>query len=168
MLYLYSLALLNATLTVFKRPKTDRSCFCWITLLLMSRMVLCWSTFSSSFFRPTARRRSSQWMPVSSRLSNATGERGNHNIYKIDQLTAMQWSKAAWEEVSSATVANFLRHTSLYEEEPQLEVNGEEQGVKHELLDAMRRLRLRISMEMNNLLHPVEEVDTAHLELTRQ
>ena len=93
-------------------------------------------------------------------------ERGDHNIYKIDQLTAMQWRKAAWEEVSAATVANCFRHTSLFEEETQLQVNEEEQGVEQELLDAMERLPLRIRMDMDDLLHSVEEVYTAHVEIT--
>jgi DDE superfamily endonuclease/Tc5 transposase DNA-binding domain len=35
------------------------------------------------------------------------------NPYKIDQLTAMKWSRAAWNELDSSVMANCWKHTGL-------------------------------------------------------
>uniref|UniRef100_M4BHK5 DDE-1 domain-containing protein n=1 Tax=Hyaloperonospora arabidopsidis (strain Emoy2) TaxID=559515 RepID=M4BHK5_HYAAE len=40
--------------------------------------------------------------------------REGFNIYKVDQLTAMRWSVAAWNEISSTTIANCFSHTGLF------------------------------------------------------
>ena len=34
-------------------------------------------------------------------------------MYKVDQLTAMNWCVAAWNEVTPDTIANGFGHTSL-------------------------------------------------------
>ena len=43
--------------------------------------------------------------------------REGFNIYKVDQLTAMRWSVAAWNEISSTTIANCFSHTGLFSTE---------------------------------------------------
>ena len=42
---------------------------------------------------------------------------GRVNIYKVDQLTAMRWSVATWNEISSTTIANCFSHTGLFSTE---------------------------------------------------
>ena len=44
--------------------------------------------------------------------------RNGFNIYKVDQLTDMRWSVAAWNEISSLTIANCFIHTGLFSTEP--------------------------------------------------
>ncbi|KAI1000312.1 hypothetical protein K3495_g7883, partial [Podosphaera aphanis] len=41
-------------------------------------------------------------------------EQGATDIYKVDQLTAMRWCKAAWEDIPPSVVANCFRHTGLF------------------------------------------------------
>uniref|UniRef100_M4BY37 DDE-1 domain-containing protein n=1 Tax=Hyaloperonospora arabidopsidis (strain Emoy2) TaxID=559515 RepID=M4BY37_HYAAE len=43
--------------------------------------------------------------------------REGFNIYKVDQLTAMRWSVAAWNEISSTTITNCFSHTGLFSTE---------------------------------------------------
>uniref|UniRef100_A0AAV1UP45 HTH CENPB-type domain-containing protein n=1 Tax=Peronospora matthiolae TaxID=2874970 RepID=A0AAV1UP45_9STRA len=91
-------------------------------------------------------------------------ERGETNLYKVDQLTAMRWSLAAWSEISSATIANCFRHTGLMDG-PALPT-VEEQRVEQDLVSALERLPLRNPMSIASLLNPAEEEETAHAELT--
>ena len=113
-------------------------------------------------------------------------ERGETNLYKVDQLTAMRWSLAAWSEISSATIANCFRHTGLMDG-PALPTGGgeneagtvgqqaqqeataaavEEQRVEQDLVSALERLPLRNPMSIASLFNPAEEEETAHAELT--
>uniref|UniRef100_A0AAV1T6V0 DDE-1 domain-containing protein n=1 Tax=Peronospora matthiolae TaxID=2874970 RepID=A0AAV1T6V0_9STRA len=113
-------------------------------------------------------------------------ERGETNLYKVDQLTAMRWSLASWSEISSATIANCFRHTGLMDG-PALPTGGgeneagtvgqqaqqeaaaaavEEQRVEQDLVSALERLPLRNPMSIASLLNPSEEEETAHAELT--
>ena len=41
-------------------------------------------------------------------------ERGDVNIYKVDQLTTLKWSVSAWEEISDATVENYFSHAGIF------------------------------------------------------
>ena len=49
-------------------------------------------------------------------LQNAVDrdERGDVNIYKVDQLTDLNWSVATWEEIIAATAGNCFSNTGLF------------------------------------------------------
>lgn len=100
-------------------------------------------------------------------------EEGEQNIYKVDQLTAMHWCHAAWNEISSQTIANCNHHTGLFVEGPILdpermgvEVDVEEQAMETELESILLRLPLRNPMVIKDLLNLPEENGFAHIELT--
>lgn len=40
-------------------------------------------------------------------------EAGGTDLYKIDQLTAMKWTKADWNEITANTIHNCFRHTKV-------------------------------------------------------
>ena len=42
-------------------------------------------------------------------------ERNEVNLYKVDQLTAMRWYLASWNEISQQTIENCFHHTGLFE-----------------------------------------------------
>ena len=46
-------------------------------------------------------------------------EQQKADIYKVDQLIAIKWAKAAWNDISSKTIANCFKHTGLFERETQ-------------------------------------------------
>lgn len=101
-------------------------------------------------------------------LQNAVDrdERGETNLYKVDLLTAMRWSKAAWEEISRTTIANCFRHTGLFDAPAESAANdAEEQVVEAELSDTIQRLPLRDPVMVESLLDLVEESAMAHLEM---
>uniref|UniRef100_M4B1X8 HTH CENPB-type domain-containing protein n=1 Tax=Hyaloperonospora arabidopsidis (strain Emoy2) TaxID=559515 RepID=M4B1X8_HYAAE len=56
--------------------------------------------------------------------------REGFNIYKVDQLTAMCWSVAAWNEISSTTIANCFSHTGIFSTESVISSAVEVEGVK--------------------------------------
>ena len=106
--------------------------------------------------------------------------REGFNIYKVDQLTAMRWSVAAWNEISSTTIANCFSHTGLFSTESVIssaveverskdgatEVEEEESELEQELIAQLKKLRVRDPIEISELLDPIEEDETAQPELT--
>uniref|UniRef100_M4B6R0 DDE-1 domain-containing protein n=1 Tax=Hyaloperonospora arabidopsidis (strain Emoy2) TaxID=559515 RepID=M4B6R0_HYAAE len=115
--------------------------------------------------------------------------REGFSIYKVDQLTAMRWSVAAWNEISSTIIANCFSHTGLFSTESVIssaveverskdgatEVEEEESELEQELIAQLKNLRVRdpmmISelldpMKISELLDPIEEDETAQPELT--
>lgn len=81
-------------------------------------------------------------------------ERGSHNIYKVDQLKAMQWSKAAWDEISSKTIRNSFWHTGLFdlpaEEAPE---DSFEHEINNDLANYMQKLAPHNPMSIESLLN---------------
>ncbi|CAI5711953.1 unnamed protein product [Peronospora farinosa] len=67
------------------------------------------------------------------------GEAGN--IYKVDQITAMRWSVAAWNEISDNTIANCFNHTRLLSDLPDIST----------AVDVKRKGMARRSLKMQNL-----------------
>ena len=63
-------------------------------------------------------------------LIDCDERREGFNIYKVDQLTAMRWSVAAWNEISSTTIANCFSHTGLFSTESVISSAGRWKGVK--------------------------------------
>ena len=106
--------------------------------------------------------------------------REGFNIYKVDQLTAMRWSVAAWNEISSTTIANCFSHTGLFSTESVIssaveverskdgatEVEEEESELEQELIAQLKKLRVQDPMKISELLNPIEEDETAQPELT--
>jgi hypothetical protein len=41
-------------------------------------------------------------------------ERGEDNVYNVDQLIAMRWSVAAWNDISKESIQNCFNHTGLF------------------------------------------------------
>ena len=103
-------------------------------------------------------------------------ERNEANIYKVDQLTAMRWSLAAWNEISSSTIQNCFRHTGLMDivlSEGQKDVSSEisvglseEQLVEQQLEAAVKQLPLNNPIPIKYLVDPNEEMNSAHIEMT--
>ena len=56
--------------------------------------------------------------------------REGFNIYKVDQLTAMRWSVADWNEISSTTIANCFSHTGIFLLNRSFQVQWRWKGVK--------------------------------------
>ena len=100
-------------------------------------------------------------------LQNAVDrdERGDGNIYKVDQLTALKCSVAAWEKNLAATVANCFRHTGLFVSSHLLSVDDQdEHTVERELQDAINIIPLRNPMIIYNLINSLEKDKAAHME----
>ena len=94
-------------------------------------------------------------------------EQQKADIYKVDQLIAMKWAKAAWNDISSKTIANFFKHTGLFERETQKnEVGSEEQDIENELEDAINQLPISRPMSVHELINPEEEQQVAHEEIS--
>uniref|UniRef100_M4B8V7 HTH CENPB-type domain-containing protein n=1 Tax=Hyaloperonospora arabidopsidis (strain Emoy2) TaxID=559515 RepID=M4B8V7_HYAAE len=68
--------------------------------------------------------------------------REGFNIYKVDQLTAMRWSVAAWNEISSTAIANCFSHTGLFSTESVISSAVRWKGVK---LTQRRSRRKKVS-----------------------
>ena len=65
--------------------------------------------------------------------------REGFNIYKVDQLTTMRRSVAAWNEISSTTIANCFSHTRLFSTESVISSAVEVEGVKMEKRRSRRK-----------------------------
>uniref|UniRef100_M4BCM1 DDE-1 domain-containing protein n=1 Tax=Hyaloperonospora arabidopsidis (strain Emoy2) TaxID=559515 RepID=M4BCM1_HYAAE len=106
--------------------------------------------------------------------------RDGFNIYKVDQLTVMRWLVAAWNEISSTTIANCFSPTWLFSTESVIssavevkrskdgatEVEEEESELEQELIAQLKKLRVRDTMKISEFLDPIEEDETAQPELT--
>ena len=95
-------------------------------------------------------------------------ERGETELYKVDQLTAMRWCHAAWGEVSMETIANCFRHTGILgtnQEALPPQAGAAEQAVEEELQAYLDQLPLRDPMSVDQLISPPEENGSAHIEL---
>ncbi|KAG5463055.1 MAG: DDE superfamily endonuclease-domain-containing protein, partial [Olpidium bornovanus] len=97
-------------------------------------------------------------------------ERGKTKIYAADQLTAMQWSIAAWDELSPETIKNCFRHTGLFTPDgvvPEAPVanNAAEDNIDRQLKNCLQQLPLRNPMAIDYLLNPAEE-NEVHIELS--
>lgn len=97
-------------------------------------------------------------------------ELGARDIYKVDQLTAMRWCKAAWNEISQATIANCFQHTGLFNPENDIPLveQEDEMQVNQELLNTIQQLPIYNPMSVEALLNPVEEQLTAHQDFSDQ
>jgi hypothetical protein len=99
-------------------------------------------------------------------------ERGKLDLYKVDQLPAIRWSLAAWDEITTRTIANGFRHTGLFNKDgqqgaAQAEADDlDDQTVGQKLQAAIDQLSLRNPMSIDNLLYLVEKDETAHSQLT--
>ena len=96
-------------------------------------------------------------------------ERGETELYKVDQLTAMHWCRAAWDEVSMETIANCFQHTGILgtnQETLPSQADAAEQAVEQELQVCLSQLPLRDPMSVDQLINPPEENRSAHIELT--
>ena len=64
-------------------------------------------------------------------------EQGDTDIYNVDQLTAMRWSKAAWEELPESVIANCFKHTGPFDNRIQARTEAnldtEEEAIVNEL-----------------------------------
>ena len=115
-------------------------------------------------------------------LIDCDERREGFNIYKVDQLTAMRCSVAAWNEISSTTIANCFSHTGIFSTESVIssaveverskdgatEVEEEESELEQELIAQLKKLRVRDILKISELLDPIEEDETAQPELTAQ
>jgi hypothetical protein len=96
-------------------------------------------------------------------------ECGEAELYKVDQLTAMRWCRAAWGDVSMETIANCFRRTGILgtnQEALPPQVDAAEQAVEEELQAYLTQLPLREPMSVDQLINPPEENGSAHIELT--
>uniref|UniRef100_M4BZX3 DDE-1 domain-containing protein n=1 Tax=Hyaloperonospora arabidopsidis (strain Emoy2) TaxID=559515 RepID=M4BZX3_HYAAE len=105
-------------------------------------------------------------------------EQNYYNLYNVDQLTATRWSLSAWSEISSGTVKNCFRHTGIMTDLAGRQEAGagkavqdgavsmKEQLVDQELETVLERLSLRNPVSPAYFLNPVEEEESAHMELT--
>ena len=103
-------------------------------------------------------------------LQNAVlrDECSESNVFHVDQLTAMNWSLAAWNEIIPQTIINCFKHTGLFTfEEAGVDYHDSiEAIVERDFMDALRSLSLHDPMSMEVLLNPVEEEEAAHMKVT--
>ena len=92
-------------------------------------------------------------------------DRGEENIFKVDQLTAMKWSLAAWKEITPTTISNCFQHTGLFDNGASND-DPVEQAVENELVTALNGLLLRNPMPVDELLNNEAEQEAGHVELT--
>lgn len=107
-------------------------------------------------------------------------ERGtNKNIYKVDQLQAMNWVRMAWKEISKETIQNCWKHTAiispraqdgtiLLPEEPNAKdwpLTREESLLEDQLALDLVTLRVRDPMKISNLVN-IEAENNTHKILT--
>lgn len=79
-------------------------------------------------------------------------EIGESDIYKVDILRAMRWSKAAWDMISPATIQNCWRHSGLLQQLVGTETSGDAEDVDTALEEKIERLALRTPMALNELI----------------
>lgn len=101
---------------------------------------------------------------------------GIADIYKIDQLTAMQWACVAWKEISASTIKNCFQHTGLFDNNSATEfsvstacqvLDDAEVNVEYEICCALQRMDITLNaMSFEAILNPLEEVMACHTEMT--
>jgi len=96
-------------------------------------------------------------------------EAGSDDIYKVDQLQAMKWAVAAWNDISSTTISNCWKHCQILHPR---DINGEpitggiresaiiqdpiEMIIEEELVQQINTLA-KHPMSLENLLNPAIE-----------
>jgi hypothetical protein len=93
-------------------------------------------------------------------------EAGEHDIYKVDQLLAMNWCLDAWKDVTASTIANCFRHTGLFSTNDEVMPTeaSDEAAITTEVVEAIQRLGYTPDLE--TFLNPPEETACAHQEST--
>ncbi|KAI1005717.1 hypothetical protein K3495_g2501 [Podosphaera aphanis] len=73
----------------------------------------------------------------------------------------MNWSLAAWKEISTQTISHCFKHTELFEESiPNHTLHtleADEQSIELGLHEAFNRLAVRNALSIANILNPIEE-----------
>jgi hypothetical protein len=81
--------------------------------------------------------------------------------YKIDQLTAMKWARAAWKDMKSTVIQNCWRHTGLLSgtEQPTVASMHSEidDGLKAEFDQLIAIANIKNAMDIANFLNLIEE-----------
>ncbi|KAF5192261.1 hypothetical protein FRX31_018152 [Thalictrum thalictroides] len=118
------------------------------------------------------RPRIAQYPELESALANWNAvdreERGEANVYNVDQLAAMRWCKAAWTDIPGEIIENCFNHTGLFDT---ISVHPEnhplEQAIVAETTDALQQLSSISPMDIRNFLNPMPEEDAyVHQEFT--
>uniref|UniRef100_A0AAV1V7I1 DDE-1 domain-containing protein n=1 Tax=Peronospora matthiolae TaxID=2874970 RepID=A0AAV1V7I1_9STRA len=104
--------------------------------------------------------------------------RKSFDIYNFVQNASMRWSVAAWNEISSTTIANCFSHTVFSTESVILSVvevssskdsttgvEEDECELEHELIAQLKKMRVRDPTEIMELLDFGKEDETAQPEL---
>lgn len=88
---------------------------------------------------------------------NYKNETCEFDISKVDQLTAMHWCNAAWNNILVDIISNCFKRIGLLDIALiDQEVEFEEASIKDELL-AIEQLNICNPMSIEALLNPVEE-----------
>ena len=99
-------------------------------------------------------------------------EHGIRDIYKVDQLRAMRWALAAWNDITDVTICNCFKHTKLIDDEMHVLDEGNAQNdaniltreneIDQEIVQAITSLRVSEPMALHLLLNPDAENAAAH------
>jgi len=85
-------------------------------------------------------------------------EAGRTDIYKVDLVQAMRWSKRSWSEILPESISNCWRHTGLLGGTPSsLEADPPEGDVNKDLEEIIQQLRVRNPMPLESILNPLHE-----------
>ena len=82
------------------------------------------------------------------------------NPYKIDQLTTMKWSRAAWKELNSSVMTNCWKHTGLLDSDESAvrAVNPiEDTGFAEEYASFVRLANIHDAMSVEDFINPAGE-----------
>ena len=82
------------------------------------------------------------------------------NPYKVDQLTAMRWARAAWSALNSSVIQNCWRHTGLINMTMESESVTDfitESGIMEDYQDFVDAANIKDPMMLDDFLNSVEE-----------
>lgn len=96
-------------------------------------------------------------------------EAGKQDIYRVDQLSAMKWCTAAWEELTKDTICNCFGHTGLFTSQDLITQSVSisiESTIDDELRACMDDLHLEDQIEISELVAPEYERVATHMTFT--
>jgi hypothetical protein len=106
------------------------------------------------------KRRYRQYHLENALARDENGER--EDIFKVNQLQAMEWSLSAWETVSSTCIQNCFRHTGLFgsrdnESNRAGSIHDVESAIDNNLSQLMNSLKVKDPVSVTYLLNCPEE-----------
>lgn len=96
-------------------------------------------------------------------LENALGreEQGRRDIYTVNQLEAMEWSKQCWADIPAELIQNCWRHTRILGGDPLTAAEKrkykQEDDIEEDILKHIQWLRIANPFSIDEMLNPPDE-----------